>query len=62
MEERWEIIAARYDNEHNICATFRSSVTGDLEYGWYLASESTPAPALAVELANEDAEAYSSAN
>jgi hypothetical protein len=62
MEERWEIVAARYDSEYNICATFRSSVTGDLEYGWYLASESTPAPALAVELANKDEKAYYSDN
>jgi hypothetical protein len=61
-EERWEIIAARYDCEGNICATYESSVTGEWRDAWYMASSLTLPPALAVELAEEDAEAYSSAN
>jgi hypothetical protein len=57
-KETWEIVAARYDSEGNICATYESSVTGELQDAWYMASGGTPAPALAVELADEDADAH----
>jgi hypothetical protein len=60
MEEKetWEIVAARYDCEYNICVTYESSVTGEWRDAWYMASGGNPAPALAVELADEDVEAH----
>jgi hypothetical protein len=62
MEERWEIVAARYDSEYNICVTYENTHNDDLCYVWYFAHEIAQAPALAVKLADKDAEAYSTGN
>jgi hypothetical protein len=54
-EECWDIVAAYRDGDGWICATYESSLTGELEEMWY--PPWAPTPEIAIAIANAQAHA-----